>query len=47
MNTLNISEKTYNDFKDEQIRKRKETGRHWSADRLISYLLDMSRKVKK
>ena len=47
MPTLTISEKTFNDFKEEQTSWRKATGIKWSADLLVAYLLDLSRKVKK
>ena len=47
MTTLTISEKTFNEFKEEQANMRKETGERWDADKLVSYLIELKRKVKK
>ena len=47
MTTLTVSEETFNAFKEEQARKRKETGEKWDADKLVAYLLKESRKVNK
>ena len=47
MPTLTISEKTFNDFKQEQTDMRYQTGERWNADKLVSYLLELKRKVKK
>ena len=47
MPTLTISEETFNNFKQEQTDMRKETGEAWNADKLVSYLIELKRKVKK
>ena len=47
MTTINLSEETFNAFKEEQIKKRRETGEKWDADKLVAYLLNLSRKVNK
>ncbi len=47
MTTINLSKATFLDFKEEQLRKRKETGQEWDADKLVAYLLKESRKVNK
>ena len=47
MPTLTISERTFNNFKEEQLKQRKQTGKNWSADKLLSHLLEISKEVKK
>ena len=47
MASITISEETFNDFKEEQLKQRKQTGKNWSADKLLSHLLEISKEVKK